>query len=463
MKNAKIIIPVVIVLGLLGWFFLSDKKETVQSKDVFTTVKQGSFQVKVLATGELKAKKSEQIRAPGPAMQRAGVYETTISRMVPEGTVVKPGQFVAQLDQTPLASKINEVRTELEKVQTQLEQALIDTTIDLTNLRDEIKDLEFTKEEKRLLMELNKYEPESVIRQNQIDLERTERDYKKKRNQLKLSVDKARAKIREITTSLKQQQFKLKQLTDLSQSFKINATTEGMVIYQRSYSGNKQGPGSQIRAWNPVVAELPDLTDMIVRAYVNEVDINKLSVGMDVEIQVDALPDNEYTGHVMQVANIGENFRNYDSKVFEVSVQVHQTDSLMRPAMTSAVEVITDTYENVLSVPLESIYRDSLTFVFVKRNAAIAKQEVLLGASNEDEIIIEYGLNSGDQIALNVPDNPEDMKPHYLDHEKKVEEMARIVKDELKRQSDKEALRAKVKQEEITSDRSGGNRSFIIF
>lgn len=48
-----------------------------------------------------------------------------------------------------------------------------------------------------------------------------------------------------------------------------------MVIYARSWSGKKE-PGSRVTAWDPVVAELPDLTDMTSQAYVNEVDTSKV-------------------------------------------------------------------------------------------------------------------------------------------------------------------------------------------
>ena len=68
--------------------------------------------------------------------------------------------FVAELDKTPLASKMTELQTELDKINTQLEQALIDTTIDLRNLRDGIQDLHFTIQEKHLQVELNKFEPQ---------------------------------------------------------------------------------------------------------------------------------------------------------------------------------------------------------------------------------------------------------------------------------------------------------------
>ena len=111
-------------------------------------------------------------------MRAAGIYETTISDLVTEGTILEQGAYVANLDRTEIAGKMSNVQTEIEKIQTQLEQAKIDTAIELRGIRDEIVNLGFTKKEKLLNVEQNKYEPQSVIQQTQLDLERTERDYK---------------------------------------------------------------------------------------------------------------------------------------------------------------------------------------------------------------------------------------------------------------------------------------------
>ncbi|MCO6489980.1 MAG: hypothetical protein J5I98_16330 [Phaeodactylibacter sp.] len=56
-------------------------------------------------------------------MRAAGIYETSISSLVAEGTVVEKGEYVASLDRTELAGKMANVQTEIEKIQTQLEQS----------------------------------------------------------------------------------------------------------------------------------------------------------------------------------------------------------------------------------------------------------------------------------------------------------------------------------------------------
>jgi multidrug efflux pump subunit AcrA (membrane-fusion protein) len=177
-----------------------------------------------------------------------------------------------------------------------------------------------------------------------------------------------------------------------------------MVIYSRGWSG-KVKAGSRVQAWNPIVAELPDLTEMVSKTYVNEVDISRVRKGQEVKVEVDAFPDNSYTGVVIEVANIGEQLRNYDSKVFEVIIQVYESDSILRPAMTTSNEIVTDILDDKLFIPLEALYKDSVSFVYREVDGRPVKQQVVSSWSNDNEVVIIEGLAAGDHVYLTAPPN----------------------------------------------------------
>ncbi|MEM1322377.1 MAG: efflux RND transporter periplasmic adaptor subunit [Bacteroidota bacterium] len=461
MSFSKISLGILVLLALgTVYYFMNPATTEEVGAVVKTDVRKGPFVINVTATGELKAKRSEKIRGP-QGMRTAGIWQTTISDMVAEGTVVKQGDYVASLDKTELTDKLREAQTEIEKIQTQLDQAKIDTAIEMRGLRDELVNLKFARKEKLLQVEQSKYEAPSVIQQAQLDLERTDRDYSQLTTKYELSQERAEAKISEINTSLKQNQIKLDQLKDLSQSFQVMAPKDGMVIYARSWDG-KIGPGSQVRAWDPVVAELPDLSDMVSKTYVNEVDISRVRKGQEVKLKVDAFPDNEYTGHVIKVANIGEQLRNYDSKVFEVTVQMHQVDSILRPAMTTSNEIVTDVYESVLSIPLEALFSDSVTYVYKEQEGSVVRQEVIAGASNDDEIIIAHGLEDKDEIYLSAPEGGKDLPFVPLDEKVKDDIRKQLEEDRKRREAQKAEMMKRVKDENIPDDNSGGGGFIII-
>ncbi|MEZ4954863.1 MAG: efflux RND transporter periplasmic adaptor subunit [Saprospiraceae bacterium] len=434
-------------------------KEKEQAKELVVPVKKGEFKIFVTATGELKAKNSEEIKGPA-GMRGAQIYNATISDLVPEGTVVEAGQYVGRLDPTELETKLKEAQAEIDKIQTQLEQAKIDTAIELRGIRDDLINLKFSMEEKRLHVEQSRYEPQMVIQQAEIDLQKSERDLKQLGQKYELTITKSQAKISEIMASLRQEEIKRERLQNLKNDFTIIAPKSGMVIYARSWNG-KIGPGSQISTWDPVVAELPDLSIMISKTYVNEVDISKVQKGQDVNVNVDAFPGKEYSGTVIQVANVGEQLRGYDSKVFEVTVLINEVDSILRPAMTTSNEILTYTFPDVTFFPLEALQNDTIAFVYKKQGASIVKQEVLTSEINDSEVIVEHGLTEGDQVLLSVPENEDKLKLVLLDPAIKVDIKKRIQEEKKKRMDEALKKMKQVKDDYQPQNEGGGN--VIIF
>ena len=460
MSSTKVIIPIILILFAgAGYFYFNQKKDTPQQQNLLTKVVKGEFLVHVTATGELNAKRSQEIKAP-QGMRSAQIYQTNITDMIAEGTLVKEGDYVASLDKTELETKMKDAMTEVEKIETQLAQAEIDTAIEMRGIRDQLINLKFSKQEKLLQVEQSKFEAQSVIQQAEIDLQRTERDYNQLLAKLQLTKEKSDARISEIDASLRQTQAKLAVLQKLGGEFTIKAPKDGMLIYARSWNG-KIGPGSQISSWNSTVAELPDLTDMISKSYVNEVDISKVKKGQEVKIKVDAFPDVEYTGQVIKIANIGEQLRNYDSKVFEVVVQVNEVDSILRPAMTTGNEILVNTYQDVLSIPLEGLYSDSLSYVYLNDKGSTVRKEVVPGPSSNDEVIIAHGLAENDEILLIEPEKPENLPFIPLDEKIKKEIEQKLAEDQKARKAAMEERMKNVKDEEISEKSGGGNVIFF--
>ena len=191
--------------------------------------------------------------------------------------------------------------------------------------------------------------------------------------------------------------------------FDIKAPSPGMVIYKRDRMGNKRKVGSSINPWDNVVATLPDMSSMLSKTYVNEIDVSKVKSGQKVDIMVDAFPEKSYTGTVTSVANIGEQLPNADAKVFEVLIKVDGSDPILRPSMTTGNKIITKTISDVTYIPLESVQAgtDSIPFVYLKNGN---KQVVVLGESNENNVVIEQGLKQGAQIYFSTPEETENFK-----------------------------------------------------
>ncbi len=374
-----------------------------QSTDLFVQPRQGTFQITVTATGELEAKNSVKIYGPATARQLR-IYQMQIQRLVPEGTLVQKGDFVAELDRTELASRMADAQIELDRASSQFEQTRLDTLLELSKARDEQVNLRFAMEEAKLQWEGAAYEAPSVRRQSEINFDKADRTYEQSIENYRTLIAQSKAKMREVAATLSKARKDVEDLTSLSREFTITAPEVGMVVYRRSWNGQKLTEGGTLQAWDPVVAELPDLSLMESVTYVNEVDIQKIRVGQDVLIGLDADPDKKLTGSVQDVANIGEQRPNSDAKVFLVTILVNEADTTLRPAMTTSNEIVVADVPGATFIPLESIHvTDSLNFVFMQSTGGIVRQEVQLGMFNDNAAIVEGGVSLGDEIYLSMP------------------------------------------------------------
>ncbi|MCK5168686.1 MAG: efflux RND transporter periplasmic adaptor subunit, partial [Bacteroidales bacterium] len=409
-------------------------------KQLTVKAEKGEFEILVTTTGELQAKNSIDIMGPSElrSSRNMRINEIKIQDLVPEGTVVDSGDYVGELDRSEASTSLKDLYDELEKAESELLKAQLDTTMQLRDLRDQLINLKFEMEEKQIVLDQSQFEPPATIRQAKIDLEKSQRAFEQANKNYSLKKQQAKATMRETIINLERTRRRGLELENVIEKFTIYAPATGMVIYKKDRGGQKRKVGSSINPWDMTIATLPDLSTMTSKTYVNEIDISKVKEGQFVRIGIDAFSDKKYTGKVIQVANIGEQLPNTDAKVFEVNIDVDQSDSVLRPLMTTSNQVITKIFEGVVFLPLEAIHaNDSLSFVYTKSHK---KQIIIPGESNENYIIIEQGVEEGDEVYLSVPENLEKFKLSGKELVSILKERERLKKEEEKKRQE-EAIR----------------------
>lgn len=396
---------VLLVLAATGFYFWKGSPAEAQGVVLDASVQEGPFEIFVTSTGELKAKNQTEIVAPGPELQQSGIYsELKIEDLIQEGTVVKAGDYVASIEKNPILSKLSDASIEVDKKTSEFNQARLDTTLTLREARDELYNLKFAVEQARLEKEQSRFEAPATIRQKEIELEKAQKSFTVKSENYKTKVRQAITKVQIIQSDLSLAQSKQGRLRDLMNKLTIMAPKAGMVIYSRTWNGNKKIVGSTVNSWDPSVATLPDLTQMQVITYINEVDIQKVKVGQYVEIGLDAEPGKKLEGGVAQVANVGEQKPNSDAKVFEVIIDVLTKDPGLRPAMTTSCKIHAGSYAKVLRIPLEAVNNEKgLSFVYKKDGAKTIRQQIEIGAVNETHGLVYAGLKKEEMVLLTSP------------------------------------------------------------
>ncbi len=426
MKRKIIIAIVGFTVAIAAYYFWNSSTEI--STEIYAPVKKGKFTVSVNASGELFAKNSVNILGP-QGINSVGLWQIKISNIIPEGKVVKEGDFVAALDGSELVSKLRDRQTDLDKANLQHAQLQIDTTLELRTARDELINLKYAQEEKKLILQQSKYEPPATIRQAEIEMDKSARGFKQSSENYKIKREKAISKMQESLGNVDKAKRAVEFIQEILQKCNVVAPKGGMLIYARDWSGQKRREGSNVSTWEPIVATLPDMSVMLSKTYINEVDIQKIKAGQLVNIGLDAFPEKKYSGKIITVANVGEQKPNSDSKVFEVDIEISDKDSTLLPAMTTSNLIVAETLENVIFVPLESVHNENgVTFTFKKSSIGIVKQEIKLGKTNDNEAVILEGLKENEEVMLSLPANAEKIELVRLSGKKEEKKVVSEVK-----------------------------------
>lgn len=407
----KIVATTVVLLLLSVSAFFVFTGSGPASEYITTNVQKGAFEVLIYSTGQLEAQSSENIEVPEILRNReVRVYEIKITDLIEEGTVVSKGDYVASLDHKAVEEVLVTAQEELEQALNTFEDAKMDSNLTLSNHRDLIINAREEVEEMQIVLEESKYESPAIIRKAEMDLDKAKRKLDQEIRGYALRQRQAASRVGREAIDLRRRQERVDLLMEVLNSLEIHAPKQGMLVYGRDRTREKIQVGSNVSAWSPVIATLPDLSSMHSLTWVNEIDISKVKTGQKVTIGIDALPEKQLEGEVISVANIGQPMPKSDAKVFEVRIQVTDEVTDLKPAMTTSNVIHTGTWQDVLFIPAETIFsNDSLDYVFLEKEGTLVKQIVELGEENENHVLVKKGLNENDRILLSLPSNQDEL------------------------------------------------------
>jgi multidrug efflux pump subunit AcrA (membrane-fusion protein) len=399
-------IKIFFCLVIIGSFF-AFLKRTGEINQMTVPLKQGTFKVVISTIGELSASSNTKISLPVLAMQNIGFFELSVTRIIPEGTVVDSGDFIIEFDKSSLLTRLSDMDGEIKRTKAAYENGKLDTSLILSEEREKRLDLKNAVEEAQFTLDQSEYESPTAIRQakNALDkanreLERDMKKYRQSQIQSNMSMDQ---KFTEIQNEIKKRndlQAALEKLT-------IHSTAKGMVVFERDFDGSRKKVGSKINIFtNQAIANIPDLKNLTSRAYVNEMSVDKIQSGQKVNVVVDAFMDKNYVGTVTSVANIGQPLPGHDANLFEVVISVVNTDMKLKPSMRTNNFILISSVPNAMYLPIDAVQsNDTISYVYLAKGNHVIKQQVKTGTFNDNDIVIERGLKMGDNVLFSFPDN----------------------------------------------------------
>jgi multidrug efflux pump subunit AcrA (membrane-fusion protein) len=292
----------------------------------------------VQVTGELRSANSHYF-GPPPISDN---WNFRIAYMAPEGERVDAGEPLLRFDIQDLMARLQEKTNALNEKKTELDKTRIVAGEQLADLQLEVEEARTKLGKARLKADIpEKLMAERDYLENQLLLRRAELEYELKQEELEKEriIQATEVEVLEREGDVLQVEANL--LRGFIDAMTIIAPAPGVVIHGRDRRNNKTAVGDNVWGGRRII-EIPDLEKLQAHIEIPERDAARVKIGQQVRFTLDAVPDREFLGEIIELASvIHTRSINQPDKVFDARVRLTNPDTgLMRPGMNVNAEVI---------------------------------------------------------------------------------------------------------------------------
>ncbi len=178
----------------------------------------------------------------------------------------------------------------------------------------------------------------------------------------------------------------------------VYSPIDGIVTVRTAQVGQIISSGISNVNGGTSVMTISDLSKIYINASIDESDIGKVKLSQKADITVDAFPNQKFNGDVVQIASKGTNTSNVVTFPAKIEIK-SKNKGILKPEMTSNVEIIALKKDNVLVVPNDSVNKSKgKYFVTVVSGETQTEKEVKIGANDTESYEILSGLKIGDKV-----------------------------------------------------------------
>lgn len=404
-------VTLLILIGA-GWW---SNRRTRASADLGSAgavrVKRERLASMISVTGELAPVRALRISVPR-FRERNSV---PIQAMIPEGSLVAPGETIMQIDNAALIASLNTEKINLDKAENDLAKKRSEVDVQIKDLEMELATRKLELEKTALKAEIDR----SLLslrdwQDNQFNHQKAKKEFEKATQKLDLTRKASLEDIALAEIKCEQTRTKIKSIEFDLDALQLKSPSAGTIVYENSpwtWNRNENDPPRKFQVGDQVwpgqiVMNVVDLDEMEVRAFVSEVDGGVLRIGQRARVIVDSHAEMEFTGAVEWIPEVAEKLRRLSNvRVFVARIKLDRADPrMMKPGMSVRAEITLDEREG-LALPRAAVFEENQKF-YVRRRE-LGKTEVKLIQRNATSSLIE-GLNEGDEVLLssNGDDHP---------------------------------------------------------
>lgn len=385
----------IIVILLFVFFVLNRTLRTVEVKTAKVKRQELTITVTATSTGTIKADEEVKLTA-----QRIG----RISKLfVEEGSIVKVGTLIAELDPDEAMYNLQMSEASLQRAQYRLDElraALNPLRVEVETNIDRTK-ANLQEVEKRLKRFMDLREKGYL---SQIEMDSVQRDYDVAKAAYESAIS-GREQLMARAEEIKAQEAAVREARSSLSIAKLNydysfvkSPISGVVISRPVKLGETVAKGT-------LIASIVSTGSLYIEALIDEADVARVSKGQRVNISMDAYPKEIFEGEVYMISPVVLGGKQ-ETRTFEIRVKFKEQGTVIKPGMSADIEVIVDSVNNTLVIPSQAVIEKSGgKFVFLKKGLRVKLIPVKTGLFNWNFTEVTSGLKEGDIVVTN-PDAP---------------------------------------------------------
>ncbi|MHC5110700.1 MAG: efflux RND transporter periplasmic adaptor subunit [Planctomycetota bacterium] len=257
---------------------------------------------------------------------------------------------------------------------------------------------------------LEKYTHIADLKKRESDLEEAKRELERVRKNAASEDARKQRNLEGKEKELAITRARLQKLRDQKEKCLIYAPAKGFVVYYggggRFWSSDGSGQvkeGATVHE-RQVMMQLPDTSEMIVTVRIHEAKTNKIRLGQPVFVEVEGVPDKQFSGSVTKIAAVADTqnrWLNPDLKEYETEITLDDVSGGLKPGVTAHARILVEEVMDAVAVPVQSVYsKGGKRFVFKRAGQDVQPHEIQLGSIGSEWASIVGGVDKGDQILL---------------------------------------------------------------
>ena len=397
------IAAVVFAVGATWWFSSRNAKQDATSASAIATVRRADFFKKLRVNGTVEAVSYQPIAAP--RLSGPGSGTLIITKLVTSGKQVKKGELLVEFDrQNQIKAALDRQADYVDFVQQINKKRADQATVEAVD-RTALKQAENAMESARLELKRNEIVSRIDQEKNQENFDEAKATFEQLKNTFDLKRKAAQAEVKSLEIQRDRAKSAMEYAQKNTERLAIQSPIDGIVVLNTIWKGGQMGEvqeGDEVRPGVPFM-QVVNAGKMLVRARVNQADVQVLSAGQPVNVGLDAYPELNFGGKIERIAAIGvTSGLNNKVRTFQVLFDIDGTDPKLMPDLSAAVDVQLAKQPNVLVVPRDSLITEGgETYVMAGNVGGYSKTKVKVGEINDTDAVVESGLKEGTRVLRN--------------------------------------------------------------